>query len=304
MSRWKWLWVPLALGLGAAGGAAVTRQIMIRSIEARDHARELAAELRAPELPAPPPPPPARSRSPFHLDGDGEGEGMPVVENEEAPLKVEPPLVIRDRRVDLEPPPGYFDLPAPDKQDGTDPPIIKVGQIIQVEVLEALPGRPITGDRYVRSDGTISLGFYGDLRVAGLNRYQIKVKLLEQLRKYITDEVLGLVREDGQGVSQAVPPIETNRVFIDETRVMDSTSQEQAARPSVRIDPTNQENTISRMNSLEVKMASVEVKMDLLLRELKQIRKSSDPTLSPGAPSAPFAPPTSSAAAPTLTPPR
>ena len=40
--------------------------------------------------------------------------------------------------------------------------------ILQVEVLEALPGRPISGEqRLVRPDGTISPGYYGDIDVAG-----------------------------------------------------------------------------------------------------------------------------------------
>jgi hypothetical protein len=86
-----------------------------------------------------------------------------------------------------------------------------------VEVIEALPGRPITGERVVRPDGTISLGFYGDLKVAGLNRNQVKVKLLEHLRKSIRDEVLGLILEHVDGTVTAVPPVESNRVFIDES---------------------------------------------------------------------------------------
>jgi RNA polymerase sigma factor (sigma-70 family) len=69
---------------------------------------------------------------------------------------------------------------------------MKPGDILQIEVLEALPGRPISGERLVRPDGTISLGFYGDLKVAGLDRNEIKVKLIEHLRKFLPDEVLGL----------------------------------------------------------------------------------------------------------------
>ena len=48
------------------------------------------------------------------------------------------------------------------------PYVIEPPDIIVVEVLEALPGRPITGERLVRPDGTISLGFYGDVHVRGL----------------------------------------------------------------------------------------------------------------------------------------
>ena len=68
----------------------------------------------------------------------------------------------------------------------------KPNDAIQVEVLEALPGRPIKGVRVVRLDGTISLGYYGDVQVAGLDRNQIKAKVVNHLRKFLSDEALGL----------------------------------------------------------------------------------------------------------------
>ena len=46
--------------------------------------------------------------------------------------------------------------------------VVEPPDLLVVEVLEALPGRPISGERLVRPDGKISLGFYGDLYVAGL----------------------------------------------------------------------------------------------------------------------------------------
>ena len=54
--------------------------------------------------------------------------------------------------------------------------------LITVEVLETLPGRPISGERLVRPDGTITLGFYGDIHVRGLTLPQIKTKLVVHLR--------------------------------------------------------------------------------------------------------------------------
>ena len=38
--------------------------------------------------------------------------------------------------------------------------------LITIEVLEALPGRPISGERLILPAGMISLGFYGELYVA------------------------------------------------------------------------------------------------------------------------------------------
>jgi RNA polymerase sigma factor (sigma-70 family) len=215
MSRLKWLTLPLALAVGAAGGVIVNQQIMIRSQADKAKAdvavAEKAAEVPKPpvasEAPSPEPVDPPVGRPPFQMEG----------EQPEPPPKVEPPLVVRNGQVELDPPPGYFDLPAPHKNDGTDPPAIKVGQWIDVEVLEALPGRPITGDRIVRPDGTIGLGFYGDLQVAGLNRDQIKVKVLEHLRDFIIDEVLGLCVNSNGNVWETIPPLKSNRVFVDDS---------------------------------------------------------------------------------------
>jgi protein involved in polysaccharide export with SLBB domain len=100
-------------------------------------------------------------------------------------VKPLPPVAIPD-----DPPPhegAFFDVPV----------TIEPPDIIIVEVLEALPGRPITGERLVRPDGTISLGFYGDIYVRGLTITQVKVKVLQHLRKFMSDEVLGLVTYNG-----------------------------------------------------------------------------------------------------------
>ena len=64
--------------------------------------------------------------------------------------------------------------------------------IIDVEVLEALPGRPITGGHLVMPDGTITLGFYGKVHVRGLTLEQAKVKIILHLRTMIADHVLGI----------------------------------------------------------------------------------------------------------------
>ena len=46
--------------------------------------------------------------------------------------------------------------------------VLEPPDLVLVEVLEALPGRPISGERLVRPDGKITLGFYGEVYVAGL----------------------------------------------------------------------------------------------------------------------------------------
>jgi protein involved in polysaccharide export with SLBB domain len=76
------------------------------------------------------------------------------------------------------------------------PYFVEPPDLILVEVLEALPGRPISGERLVRPDGKISLGFYGDLYVRGLTVDQVKVAIIKHLRKHLNDEALGLEVQD------------------------------------------------------------------------------------------------------------
>jgi polysaccharide biosynthesis/export protein len=77
--------------------------------------------------------------------------------------------------------------------------VVEPPDLVLVEVLEAMPGRPISGERLVRPDGSISLGFYGDVHVAGLTVPEIKEKIIEHLRKYISDNDLGLLVLDQNG---------------------------------------------------------------------------------------------------------
>ena len=73
--------------------------------------------------------------------------------------------------------------------------VLEPPDLMIVEVLEALPGRPISGERLVRPDGKISLGFYGDVYVAGLTMPEVKEKIVLHLRKFLTDDSSGLYRD-------------------------------------------------------------------------------------------------------------
>jgi polysaccharide export outer membrane protein len=105
--------------------------------------------------------------------------------------------------------------------------VIEPPDLLIVEVLEALPGRPISGERLVRPDGKISLGFYGDVYVAGLTMPEVKEKIVLHLRKYMTDELLGLVKFDPNTDEPEIDPVtkqpkmvdprDTDRVFVDVT---------------------------------------------------------------------------------------
>jgi polysaccharide biosynthesis/export protein len=96
--------------------------------------------------------------------------------------------------------------------------VVEPPDLLIVEVLEALPGRPISGERLVRPDGKISLGFYGEVYVAGLTTDEIKEKIVLHLRKYLPDEVLGLQEIDPKDNSaKEITPRDSNRVFVDVT---------------------------------------------------------------------------------------
>jgi polysaccharide biosynthesis/export protein len=104
--------------------------------------------------------------------------------------------------------------------------VVEPPDMILVEVLEALPGRPISGERLVRPDGKISLGFYGDVYVAGLTVPEVKEKIVLHLRKFISDETLALLeldpetgeaKRDKNGRFVVNDPRDTDRVFVDVT---------------------------------------------------------------------------------------
>jgi polysaccharide export outer membrane protein len=93
--------------------------------------------------------------------------------------------------------------------------VVSPPDLLIVEVLTTAVGRPITGERLVRPDGTVTLGWYGDIYVAGLTVPQIKEKIIIHLRNYLTDEALGLVAEDQNGEVEEIEPKNSDTVFVD-----------------------------------------------------------------------------------------
>jgi protein involved in polysaccharide export with SLBB domain len=94
--------------------------------------------------------------------------------------------------------------------------VVEPPDLVLVEVLEALPGRPISGERMVRPDGTISLGWYGDIQVRGLTVPQIKVAIIKHLTRFLNDADLGLAVSDAgeseipQPERLPIPPLPEN----------------------------------------------------------------------------------------------
>ncbi len=105
--------------------------------------------------------------------------------------------------------------------------VLEAPDLVIVEVLDALPGRPISGERLVRPDGKISLGFYGDVYVAGLTMPEVKEKIILHLRKYLTDVALGIVEinpDTGEPKidpetkkPKLIDPKDSDMVFVDVT---------------------------------------------------------------------------------------
>jgi len=102
--------------------------------------------------------------------------------------------------------------------------VVEPPDMMIVEVLEALPGRPISGERLVRPDGKITLGFYGDVYVAGLTLTEVKKKIISQLQGFLQEEALGLlvVDENGElvadpetGKPKRIDPKDSDMVFVD-----------------------------------------------------------------------------------------
>lgn len=92
--------------------------------------------------------------------------------------------------------------------------VVEPPDLLLVEVLEALPGRPISGERLVRPDGKITLGFYGDVYVAGLTLPEVKEKVIRRLQTFLTDESLGLF-ELNENNERKIDPKTKQPVTID-----------------------------------------------------------------------------------------
>lgn len=106
-------------------------------------------------------------------------------------------------------------IPTEFKKMNMPPYTVEPPDILNIEVLQALAGRPITGEYLVRPDGTVNLGWYGDVYVSGLTLQEVKEKIVLHLRKYLTDEGLGLWKTDANRDALEVDPGQTDRVFVD-----------------------------------------------------------------------------------------
>jgi protein involved in polysaccharide export with SLBB domain len=110
--------------------------------------------------------------------------------------------------------------------------IIEPPDILLVEAIPSLPDQPVQGEHLVRPDGTINLGTYGSVHVAGLTLDQARAVIKEQLSQYIKNVKLNVdifaynskkiyIIADGAGFGQQVVPIP----FTGNDTVLDAISQ-------------------------------------------------------------------------------
>ncbi len=150
-----------------------------------------------------------------------EGDALQWFEEEQKRLEAYRPKIEAkySTEEEMQPPPP-FEIPhEPPPHEGAliDYPIlVEPPDLLIVEVLEAAPGRPITGQRLVCPDGTIDLDFYGKIHVRGLTLEQVKAKVVIHLRQWLSDEVLGLlmVKDPSTGELEVRAPKDSDRVFV------------------------------------------------------------------------------------------
>jgi polysaccharide biosynthesis/export protein len=70
--------------------------------------------------------------------------------------------------------------------------VIEPPDILLVEAIPSLPDQPVQGEHLVRPDGTINLGTYGSVRVAGLTLDQARAAIKERLAAYIKNVKLNV----------------------------------------------------------------------------------------------------------------
>ena len=222
-SRWMLLIVS-ALGL-AASAAALARQ---QSRTVQPDGRE-AAGLSNEDMPPPAAPSGSIDELIDRMRAEREKdrrEDWPIDAEDERAGGPQAPMYDPEAEKAIKPLPLVAIPDDPPPHEGamlSIPYIINPPDVIRIEVLQALPGRPIGGDRLVRPDGKVNLDFYGEIEVAGLTVEQVKEKVIQHLRRYLIDDVLGLLEfeEDGRhkldenGDLIHIPPAESNCVFVD-----------------------------------------------------------------------------------------
>jgi protein involved in polysaccharide export with SLBB domain len=150
----------------------------------------------------------------------------------------------------------------------TLPSVVEPPDLILVELLEGLPGRPISGERLLRPDGMINLGFYGDVYVKGMTLEQVKVAIIKHLRRYVTDEAVGLETREGElpempsaiGVPKEHPqPLGPSDKLKDRIKPRPSAERSPSVPGSRRVRSASRQSTGNRVPVRPVRSQGVRV---------------------------------------------
>lgn len=63
--------------------------------------------------------------------------------------------------------------------------VVEPPDVLFIEAINTLPNQPLGGEKLVRPDGTINLGYYGDIHVAGLTLAEIETKIEDRLKHFV-----------------------------------------------------------------------------------------------------------------------
>jgi polysaccharide export outer membrane protein len=105
-----------------------------------------------------------------------------------------PPLVLAG------PPPGPWDIPREGRQVTLPPYVIGPPDILQIDSLQGLKTHPVQGPHLVRPDGTVGLGGYGQVYVAGMTIDQARQAIAQVIHARLNRNVITL-RQVIEGLS-------------------------------------------------------------------------------------------------------
>lgn len=114
--------------------------------------------------------------------------------------------------------PGAQSVPKERKMVASEPYVIQITDILLVESPRSLPDQPIAGEHLVRSDGTITLGLYGTVKVAGMTIDEAREEIERHLSSFIRDPKVNVdvyaynsqkyyIIMDGAGFGEQVVPV-------------------------------------------------------------------------------------------------
>jgi protein involved in polysaccharide export with SLBB domain len=163
------------------------------------------------------------------------------------------------------------------------PLVVEPPDLVIVEVLEALPGRPISGERLVRPDGMISLSFYGEVPVRGLSLAQMKVAIIKLLRKHLYDQALGLEVERVSAAEMEAPERPPVPGVPDGANPFDGIDESKPTKKTSRTIPSERNPLVANsvINSRQFGGRRVPV------RPVAAGRRSQEPVAGPDTPKAP-----------------